>query len=167
MKEITTDVRTCLCTTGSHRSSYSDYAGRPTLRFSEGMLGVIASCDTMDGRKRYNVYYFDPASNAMERVWLDASLVSVKRETLAGKFFCGAPDTLMQASLLPAMARGAPGHFAALDLEAVTFCQLGSANAPRPVTTDNENVLTWIQKLHDAVKHYMAEAKWEHALSGG
>jgi len=167
MKEITTAVRICLCTAGSHRSSYSEYGGRTVLRFNAGMLGVIAGSEKLDGRKRYNVYYFDPASNSMERIWLDAAFATVKKEALAGDFFCGEPDTLMQASLLPVMARCAPGHFAALDLDAVNFSQLGSAKAPRPESIDNERVLAWMQKLRDAAKHYMAEAKWEHALIAG
>lgn len=167
MKEITTGFRICLCNAGSHRSSYSDYAGRPTLRFSVGMLGVIAGHATMDGRKHFNLYYFDPATNWMERIWLDSPFATVKKEALAGEFFCGTPDTLMQASLLPVMARCAPEHFAALDLDAIRFFGVGSVTAPSPASIDNEGLLAWMEKLRDAVKHYMAQAKWEHALIAG
>jgi hypothetical protein len=165
MKESKASVRICICTSGSHRSSYSNYGGRPTLRFNVGMLGVIAGEEVIDSRRRYNVYYFDPASNGMERIWLDSAFATVKKEELAGELFCGMPETLMQASLLPVMARCAPEHFAALDLDAVSFFQVGSVTKPAPASSNHERIRVRMQRLRDAVTHYLAQARWEFALT--
>lgn len=164
MKSQTTTVRLCLCSEGSHQSSYSNYGGRPALRFSRGMLGVIASTETREGVKRHNVYYLDPASNAMERIWLPAGFAQVHAERVAGQLFCGSPDALMQASLLPVMARLAPGHFSKLDLDALTIPHVGSINRPGVVCGD-ANLSVWFTDLKVAVAHYISASRWEHTIA--
>lgn len=107
--------------TDSIVASYSNYAGRPIMKFEPGMLGAVRYADKQLGG--YQVEFFHPASGCMEAAWT-TSLKKVKWPEYSGlspdesqensDWFCGSLNRRGALALLGAVAKLRPDYFRAL-----------------------------------------------------